>query len=230
MYPTMLKGLFKKARLTFVGKTPIFPINMQAMDSLQEKLDCLFPLGVFSTEQALEKGFSRSFLCLHVKKGDILHVGRGLYTIPSSRIGEDEWLLLAMHHPDIVFSHETALFLNGLAEHIPLAMTVTLAGKASLSPSARKSLRCFYVAPALFPIGLTKRKTPHGHEVPCYGAERTVCDLLRSRRRMDEETVVGGVRNYLALPRSERNLSELFSMAQAFHVENDVRRYVEISL
>ena len=39
----------------------------------------------------------------------------------------------------------------------------------------------------------------------CYDAERTICDLLRSRRRMDEETVISPIENYAAYKEKELN-------------------------
>lgn len=35
-----------------------------------------------------------------------------------------------------------------------------------------------------------------GNIVHCYDTERTICDILRSRNRIDEETVISAVKNY----------------------------------
>lgn len=41
-------------------------------------------------------------------------------------------------------------------------------------------------------------KTTFGNQVRCYNAERSICDMLRSRNRMDEETVISSLKKYAA--------------------------------
>ena len=82
--------------------------------------------------------------------------------------------------------------------------------------------------PELFTLGLTTRKTTIGNEVRCYNAERTICDILRSRSRMDEETIVGAMKNYAASNQKDLNL--LAEYAHQFKVFHEVKRYLEVLL
>ena len=43
---------------------------------------------------------------------------------------------------------------------------------------------------------LTTAKTPFGHTVPVYDMERTICDLLRSRSRIEIQTFQGALKSY----------------------------------
>ena len=72
------------------------------------------------------------------------------------------------------------------------------------------------------------RRTPFGNEVRCYDAERTVCDLVRSRRRLDEELVLAGLRNWGASP--GRDPARLARYARALGVFDRVKARVEVLL
>ena len=79
---------------------------------------------------------------------------------------------------------------------------------------------------ALYELGLEERKTTFGNSVRCYNAERTVCDILRSRSRMDEETVVSAVKNYVLS--KDKDFFRLYEYAQKFKVSEQVRKYMEV--
>ena len=67
-----------------------------------------------------------------------------------------------------------------------------------------------------------------GNEVRCYDAERTICDLLRSRSRIDEETVIIAVKNYVAC--KNKDLNRLAVYAEKFKVSKVLKRYMEVLL
>ena len=66
-------------------------------------------------------------------------------------------------------------------------------------------------------------KTPYGNFVPCYDSERTLCDIIRSRSRLDEETYLDGIKLY-ALNKNFRNLS---NYAEAFGILKKVNTALE---
>lgn len=72
------------------------------------------------------------------------------------------------------------------------------------------------------------RKTTLGNEVRCYNAERTICDLLRSRNRLDEEIVISAIKNYAASP--DKNLNLLALYAPQFGIDKILKRYMEVLL
>ena len=78
---------------------------------------------------------------------------------------------------------------------------------------------CYYVKPELHQLGAIDMKTTFGNVVQCYDAERTVCDLLRSRTRIDEETVIAAIKNYAES--RNKDLNKLSEYAKQFKVEKD---------
>ena len=73
---------------------------------------------------------------------------------------------------------------------------------------------------------MTEIKTPLGSMVKCYNAERTVCDMLRSKRRFEIETVVRAVKNYVK--GDSVNYKRLYEYSMLFKVERLLRNYLEV--
>lgn len=181
--------------------------------------------GLLTSKDVSNAGFSRTTLGNYVKQGVLERTGRGRYIAPGTIA--DELFLLSIQQPRLVFSHMTALFLHGLSERTPFKHYATIDSATTISSSLRSKIQCFYVAKRAFGIGLTKVKTPFGNEVRCYDVERTVCDLIRSRSRLDDESVLNGLRNYA---RSKKDLVKLANYAERLGIAKRVKETLEILL
>ncbi|MCH5250397.1 MAG: hypothetical protein J1E98_10705 [Lachnospiraceae bacterium] len=62
-----------------------------------------------------------------------------------------------------------------------------------MSNSVKEGYNCYYIKLEYHQIGVGWKKTAFGNKVRCYDDERTICDLLRTRSRMDEETVISSI-------------------------------------
>lgn len=181
---------------------------------------------VITTLQVLRLGFSKTLLTKYVKAGLLDRSGHGVYTLPDSVV--DDMYLLMLHSDKIIFSHDSALFLNGLSERTPFKHTVTIPSDSALPKSIKDECICFYIKPELHKLGMIQKMTTFGNIVRCYNKERTVCDLLRSRNRSDEETVISAIKNYAAS--ADRDLNLLSSFAEDFKVGKELKKYLEVLL
>lgn len=181
---------------------------------------------VITTAQVVELGFSRYLLSKYEKEGLLERERQGVYVLPNSV--HDDMYTLMLRSGKIIFSHDTALFLNGLSERTPFVHSVTIPNNTRVSKVMQEECVCYYIKPELRQIGMTIRKTTLGNEVRCYNAERTICDLLRSRNRLDEEMVIGAVKNYAAS--SDKDLNLLAVYASKFRVNKELKRYMEVLL
>lgn len=143
---------------------------------------------VITTSQAVNCGFSRALLSKYEKNGLLERVRQGIYILPDSV--HDDMYTLMLCSEKIIFSHDTALFLNGLSDRTPFMHSLTIPSNACLPKSISAECICYYIQPELHGLGLVKLKTTFGNAVRCYNAERTICDLLRSRNRLDEGSVI----------------------------------------
>lgn len=181
---------------------------------------------MITTAQAVELGFSRYLLSKYEKEGLLERERQGVYILPDSV--HDDMYTLMLRSGKIIFSHDTALFLNGLSERTPFVHSVTIPNNTRVSKVVREECTCYYIKPELHKIGAITRKTTLGNVVRCYNAERTICDLLRSRNRLDEETVISAIKNYAAS--SDKDLNLLAVYASQFGVDRELKRYMEVLL
>lgn len=181
---------------------------------------------MITTAEVIQLGFTRSLLSKYVQEGLLEREHQGIYTL-SNAVYDDMYALM-LRSEKIIFSHDTALFLNGLSERTPFTHSVTIPSNAKLSALIREDCLCYYIKPELHQLGCVVRKTTLGHEVRCYNAERTICDLLRSRNRIDEETVISAIKSYVALP--DKNLNTLGLYAPKFGIDKVLKRYMEVLL
>ena len=173
------------------------------------------------TAQVIELGFSRTILSKYVKAGLLERSRQGIYILSDSV--HDDMCTLMMRSDKIVLSHDTALFLNGLSERTPFMHSVTIPSNTSLPNSLIDECQCYYIKPELH-----LKKNTMGNVVRCYDTERTICDILRSRHRIDEETVISAVKNYAASP--DKDLNRLALYASMFRVDKELKRYMEVLL
>ena len=181
---------------------------------------------IITTSKVVEMGYSRSLLSKYVKEGLLERSQQGVYMLADAI--EDDMYMLMLRSKKIIFSHDTALFLNGLSDRTPSIHSVTIPSNAKLSKALSAECICYYVKPDLYHIGKTMIKNSLGYEVRCYNAERTVCDMIRSRNRLDDESVVAAIKNYANS--REKNLNLLAEYAEIFRVQKILKKYLEVLL
>ena len=193
---------------------------------MKKMLDSLLEAGggVVRTEDALRAGLSKMTLVNLVKSGELDRVAHGVY----SRAGEitDDMFVLQLRSDRFVYSHETALWLNKLTDRTPLEFHITVPTGAPLGRLLREECRSHYVRPALFNLGIGKRLTSFGHEVRCYNAERTICDMVRDEKKVDVQVLVDGLRQYAA--RKDKDMILLMEYARRFRVEKEIVKYMGV--
>ncbi len=182
--------------------------------------------GLITTKEAGVNGVSRAMLSKLCNLGKISRISAGQYVF-ATELG-DELFSLSKRSSLFIFSHETALFLNGISERTPFAHTVTIPSSKKLGVSISEQCKVYYVKDELFNIGKTILKTTQGNPVPAYDMERTVCDIIRSRKRIADETVLSTLKRYSASPK--KNLIRLNIYAETFGMTEAVRRYLEVLL
>lgn len=180
--------------------------------------------GTIRTADVVAAGLSRTTLGQLVKDGVLERVAHGQYTRPDTF--PDELHLIQRRAGKIVFSHETALYLHDMAERAPLKHAVTIPANSKLSPALGADLKIYYVKPEFHDIGKCTLPSKWGHDVVAYNAERTVCDILRSRSRIDTQTFAAALKNYTA--GHGQNWKLLMEYAEVFRVTKLIHQYLEV--
>ena len=180
--------------------------------------------GIISTADAVNAGISRMTISQLVKDGKLERVAHGRFIRPDAF--PDELYLLGQRSEKIIFSHETALFLHDMAERTPMEHALTIPSDSKLSPSLSDGCKIYYVKPELHELGKCSVPSKMGHDVSAYNAERTICDILRSRSRVDGQTLAAAMKNYAAKKGQDWKL--LGEYAEIFRVTKLLRQYLEV--
>ena len=182
--------------------------------------------GTVTTAQANDIGISNERLRLLVMSGELERVSFGVYISPDEFA--DKMYAIQLRRPKIIYSHETALFLHDLTDRDPINYAVTVPTGYNATRLREDGLKVFTIKRELHEVGTTQLSTMFRHEVTVYGLERTVCDCLRSRNKMDVAVVTDAIKRYAR--RKEKNLNTLMQMAETFCVTKPLRSYMEVLL
>ena len=136
--------------------------------------------------------------------------------------------VIQVRYPGAVFSHETALYLLNLAEREPMQYAVTLKAGTSSSNLIKSRVKVYKVKEELFDEGIIQVRSPSGNKLRAYNLERTICDLIRSKRNIETQVLQTAIKEYVRL--KNKNIPLLLRYAKNFSVENIIRQYLEVLL
>lgn len=182
--------------------------------------------GIVTARMVTEAGLARGSLKHLADTGRLERMSRGVYTLPDA--WEDEFVSLQSRFGRGVYSHETALFLCDLTDRTPARMSMTFPGTYNTTSPKKEGISCTSAREPLYAMGITQLETPGGNLVRAYSAERTLCDMLRTRSHTDIQVVVEALRRYVA--RRDRDIPLLSEYAGALRVDGKLRPFMEVLL
>lgn len=165
----------------------------------------------------------RMYLSIMKDKGLIEKVAAGIY-IDTNKI-EDNYYTFSLSMPNVIYSHMTALYFHGLSIKAPNDI-YDITVKRSYNSNHLKKHNVFYVSDDIYELGLTEVETPMGNKVKVYDIERCICDIIRSKNRMDFEHIKYSVREYVK--RKDKDLVKLSLYAEKLGVKETVMDYVSM--
>lgn len=178
--------------------------------------------GYVTSKLISELGIHRMYLNIMKEKGIIEKVGNGIY-IDSNKI-EDNYFVFSLELPNIIYSHMTALYFHGLSIKVPDdKFDITVPN--NYFNYKLKNHNVFYVDKEVYSLGLTEVETPFGNKVRVYDIERCICDVIRSKNRMDSEHVKYSIREYIKS--KDKDLVKLSKYADKIGVKEEVMNLLE---
>jgi hypothetical protein len=182
--------------------------------------------GFIKTSDVVRAGVSKTYFGEYVSERGLERAAHGLYM--SQDAWDDGMYVIQVRYPDAVFSHETALYLLSLAEREPTKYAVTLKAGTNSTGLAKSGVKVYNVKEELFDEGIIQVRSPSGQTLRAYNPERTICDLVRSRRNIEAQELQSAIKEYVRL--KDKNVPLLMRYAKAFSVEKIIRQYLEVLL
>lgn len=182
--------------------------------------------GILLTSDLSKLGIPRTYLSILRKTGEIQRISRGVYAGANAMV--DEMASIQARYKGAIFSHETALYLLALTDRTPLFYSVTVSAVYNATSLKASGAKVYFVKGDLYLLGAIIMKSPHGNEIKTFNLERTICDVLRNRNRIDIQLVNEAVKKYVG--HKDRNIDLLYQYAKKFRVQKVVRDYIEVLL
>ncbi len=179
--------------------------------------------GIIQIADIVAEGISKQYAIQYLQDRHYERVARGIYLAPDA--WQDDLYIISLQYKKIVYSHDTALYLLGLSEREPICFTVTVPRGYKVDYKGKSPLNKVTVVEERYFWGMDTIATPYGHIVPCYNAERTLCDIFRVDTEIQEKQFA--VKEYL---NGRKNLPRLMEYAKMLCVEKKIKQYMEVLL
>jgi len=193
----------------------------------KEKIICLAEEnnGILMTKQVTAAGISRYALKEVVEEGKLTNVQRGVYVMENGYV--DDFFLLQHKFPKGVYSHETALYLLGFSDRIPMQIIMTFKHGQSTTRMKNENVRPVMITHG-FTKGIIEVERSGGTLIRVYNIERTLVDLVKSRYDPDLEQLIPALKRYAIHP--GKDINRLYRYAKMFNVEEQIRNYMGVLL
>lgn len=181
---------------------------------------------VITNKEAEDLGYSRHNLSELTKSGQLERLRPGLYQLKGKVI--DDFVLISSNSNRIIFSHQTALYLHDLSDRTPnvFHISVPQGYNASHIKNRYEDLQVHYVKKELYELGKTEIKSPQGNLIPVYDIERTICEIIIDREKIDKQIFTEAIKRYFKS--QYKNLRRLIKYSRLFKIEDEIRKYMEV--
>ena len=171
-------------------------------------------------------GIPRVYLRRMIDEGKLERVGRGIYVSVDSI--EDEMYSMQTKYPKLIYSHETALYLHGLSDRTPFEYSASVPSGYKVEGYLADRFKIYYVNKELHNQEVETVKSNHGNPIRTYTLERTICDLIRSRSRIDVQILNDALKRFVKLKSADYSI--LMDQAKRLKVDSVLKNYLEALL
>jgi hypothetical protein len=182
--------------------------------------------GFITSAQVTKAGISRATLKDLVDSGKLDYSSRGVYLLPYAF--DDPYLSAQVRLKIGIFSLNTSLYLQDMSVRTPNVLEMAFPAKYKSASLSELNIIATYEKDGFYGLGAIEVITPNGNTVRAYSPERTLCDIVRPRNKVDIQTISDAFKEYAV--RRKKDLNKLIKYAELLHVEKKVRAYLEVLL
>jgi hypothetical protein len=201
-------------------------VNNQVMDMKKDELMEMSEknAGYLFTSEVINQGISKTYLASFIRENEFEKVAHGIYA--SADIWPDELFVLQKMSPKIVYSCETAMYLNGLTDREYHKVQVTVPRGYNASHLRKRGIEVVKKPEDIYFLGQTQIESGFGNILTVYDKERCVCDAIINRLKMDIQSFQAVIKEYMG--DSSKNLTLLVQYAEHMKIRDEIMKYVEV--
>lgn len=204
----------------------------QVMEMINEKKNEIKSLfsekAIIHTKEIKAKNISSSQVQGLLDKKIITRVSRGLYSLNDGI--DDPYFELQSKYKKIIYSHETALSLHELTDVTPANFFVTVPRNYNYQYLIKTlGIRVRRANLQRYELGIEEVLSPFGNIIKVYNREKTLCDIVANRNKMDPRILNEALKNYFS-SNTRKNLNQLMKYGKILKVDRQIRQYMEVLL
>lgn len=159
------------------------------------------------------------YLTRLVNEGKLKRIHRGIYLL--SDYVEDEFYIYSVIYSKLVYSKETALYLNNLSNRQFTGYYVTFPYGTNIPKI--KNYIIEQTRKKTYDLGIEYIETPYGNKVRCYNKERCICDLFINDYDFEDKifAIIEYKNNYL-------DFDKLYNYADQLGILDKVKNVFEV--
>lgn len=179
--------------------------------------------GIFKYSDLIQLGYNQRQIRNLEKNKIIGRVAKGIYS--HKDYFPDMLKVYQMENKKMIYSHDTAAYLHDLTDRFPRNYTVTTESGYHLRK--KDKLNVYYIKKDLFELGLEEVKDTSGNMIKTYDKERTVCDIIRNKEKIELQVYVEVIQNYF---NGKVKLNKLSRYAKVLGISKKVSEVVALMM
>lgn len=183
--------------------------------------------GVLKTSELKDIGLSSRQINKLLEDGIISKIKSGFYE--SKEYPPKDEVIIARLFPKAIIFLESALLHYEYTDKIPLAWQIAVDkhSKPNLYKIDYPIIEPYYLEAKFIGIGINVIYED-GVEIKIYDRDRTICDILRYKNKLEDEVFTNAIKLYVKDPK--KNVRRLFEYAKEFNITNKVQTYIGVWL
>lgn len=164
-------------------------------------------------------------LCRMVADGELIRVGRGLYSLPDAEVGENHSLVEAVKlYPGGVICLISALYFHRIGTQLPYE-TWIMRQNRNVAPVKGSPVRFVYCTGDAFSFGVEKHMI-EGTEVSIYSPAKTVADCFKYRNKIGLDIALEALQE--GWKAKLFTMNELYAAVKVCRVQKIIQPYMEM--
>lgn len=179
--------------------------------------------GYVTSKMVNEQNISSWFLSDMVNRGMLRRAGRGVYILNQGVY--DEYFVFQYRNSKAIYSFSNALYFHDLTDQIPSHIEVTVY-QGYNAHRFEDNVIVHYVNKDVYYLGMIEMISPYGNSIKVYDKERSLCDLVASRKIVESEVFKKAFQSYFK--RSDTDVKKLMNYSSKLGIETEMFTLIEV--
>lgn len=183
--------------------------------------------GYITGKDAKKAIIPTAVLSEYIKKHNLIKHCPGFYS--TEQWMRDDYFIFQYQYPKLVYSFYSAAYLHRLGDYIPTYLEVTGPKNYRPFPLPKDGVILHTdTKEVTYYLGISEIETSFGNKVKVYDIEKTVCDFIKNREKIETESFVKCVTWYRK--RRDKDVNKLIRYAIIMKIEDKVSNLMEVLL